>query len=43
MKIIDPRQEWRTPPEFWAVLNDEFRFDIDVAASVAQGAVCAST
>ena len=29
------RQEWRTQPEFWDVLNEEFEFDIDVAASKA--------
>ena len=27
------RQEWRTPPDFWEVLDGEFQFQIDVAAS----------
>ena len=27
------RQEWQTPPELFAALDDEFYFDIDVAAS----------
>jgi phage N-6-adenine-methyltransferase len=27
------RQEWRTQPEFWAVLDDEFDFQLDAAAS----------
>lgn len=27
------RQEWKTPQDFWRVLNAEFDFNIDVAAS----------
>ena len=26
-------QEWETPPDFWAVLNEEFDFQLDAAAS----------
>jgi phage N-6-adenine-methyltransferase len=33
------RQEWRTPEDFWTVLNAEFRFEMDVAAS-AENALC---
>ena len=33
MTGINPRQEWATPPEFFEVVNDEFRFDIDVCAN----------
>ena len=28
------RQEWRTPPDLIAAVQSEFRFDLDVAASV---------
>jgi site-specific DNA-methyltransferase (adenine-specific) len=27
------RQEWRTPPEFWEELDEEFHFQLDAAAS----------
>ena len=27
-------QDWETPPDFWAVLNEEFGFQLDAAASV---------
>lgn len=29
----DPRQEWETPPEFFAALDRYFNFDIDVCAT----------
>jgi len=31
---VSLRQEWATPQNFWDVLNAEFEFDIDVAASI---------
>jgi len=34
-KAKDPRQMWETPPEFFKVLDDEFDFDIDIAATKA--------
>lgn len=33
------RNAWRTPPEIFAVMNEEFNFKIDVAAS-AQNSLC---
>jgi site-specific DNA-methyltransferase (adenine-specific) len=33
------RQEWRTPDDFYDVVDAEFRFDIDVAAS-PENAMC---
>ena len=33
------RQEWCTPQNFCRVIDEEFKFDIDVAAS-ADNAVC---
>lgn len=33
------RQEWRTPQDFWKVLNEEFAFDVDVAAD-RENALC---
>ena len=35
------RQEWRSPHNFWKVLNSEFSFDTDVAAS-AENTLCPS-
>jgi len=35
----DPRQEWRTPKDFWDVLNREFEFQLDAAAS-EENALC---
>ena len=36
----DPRRaEWRTPRDFWAVIDKEFNFDIDVAAT-PENALC---
>lgn len=32
---LDRVQEWRTPPEVFEPLNDEFRFDLDGAADPA--------
>lgn len=34
-----PRDEWRTPPDIFALLNDEFGFTIDAAAT-ADNALC---
>ena len=34
-KEIDPRQEWETPPDLWAAINDEFHPTIDVCATAA--------
>ena len=31
--MIDPRQEWQTPDDLWRVLNGEFDFQLDAAAS----------
>lgn len=36
----NPRQEWATPDEFFAVVNEEFQFDLDAAAT-AENAKCA--
>jgi len=33
------RQEWRSPTNFWGAINNEFNFDIDVAAS-KENALC---
>lgn len=33
------RMDWRTPPELFAALNDEFAFDLDAAAS-DENALC---
>lgn len=35
----DMRQEWETPDDFFGVVDEEFRFDIDVCAT-AQNAKC---
>ena len=35
------RNAWRTPPEIFAAMNEEFNFKIDVAAS-AQNSLCPS-
>ena len=32
--IIDPRQCWSTPTDFFSVLNHEFNFQLDAAATV---------
>ena len=31
--LVDPRQEWQTPDDFWNILDTEFHFDLDAAAS----------
>lgn len=37
---VDQRQCWSTPADFWAVVNAEFEFHIDVAA-IAENSKCA--
>lgn len=37
--MIDPRQEWRTPKDFWGVIDREFEFQLDAAAS-KENALC---
>ena len=39
MTDIDPRQEWATPSDFWAAVNDEFQFELDACAT-AENAKC---